>query len=68
MEHEIIEPHKIQAITAKQYFWHKSADVGHLILHTAAGDVDFRFGDFTHIKQLVNYWLYQVETSEKNWM
>lgn len=68
VEHEIIEPHKIQAITAKQYFWHKSADVGHLILHTAAGDVDFRFGDFTHIKQLVNYWLYQVETSEKNWM
>ncbi|WP_296147488.1 PH domain-containing protein [uncultured Flavobacterium sp.] len=68
LEHEIIEPHKIQAITAKQYFWHKSSDVGHLILHTAAGDVDFHFGNFTEIKQLVNFWLYQVETSKENWM
>ncbi len=68
VEHEIIEPHKIQSITAKQYFWHKSSDVGHLILHMAAGDIDFRFGNFTHIKQLVNYWLYQVETSNENWM
>lgn len=68
VEHEIIEPYKIQAITTRQYFWHKGADVGHLTLHTAAGDVHFKFGDFTKIKQLVNYWLYQVETSNQNWM
>lgn len=68
VDHEIIEPHKIQAITTRQYFWHKGSDVGHLTLHTAAGDVHFKFGDFTKIKQLVNYWLYQVETSQKNWM
>ncbi|MBA9074027.1 putative membrane protein [Flavobacterium gossypii] len=68
VEHEIIEPYKIQAITTRQYFWHKRADVGHLTLHTAAGDVHFKFGDFTKIKQLVNYWLYQVETSKQNWM
>jgi putative membrane protein len=68
VEHEIIEPYKIQAITTRQYFWHKGADVGHLTLHTAAGDVHFKFGDFTKIKQLVNYWLYQVETSKQNWM
>jgi len=68
IENEIIEPHKIQGITTTQYFWHKSSDVGHLILHTAAGDVHFHFGNFTEIKQLVNYWLYQVETSKENWM
>lgn len=68
VEHEIIEPHKIQAITTTQYFWHKSSDVGHLTLHTAAGDVGFHFGNFTEIKQLVNFWLYQVETSKENWM
>lgn len=68
VEHEIIEPFKIQAITTRQYFWHRSSNVGHLILHTAAGDVDFKFGDFTEIKRLVNYWLYQVETSKENWM
>lgn len=68
VENEIIQPHKIQGITTKQYFWNKSADVGHLTLHTAAGDVHFHFGNFSEIKQLVNYWLYQVETSNENWM
>lgn len=68
VQHDIIEPHKIQGITTKQYFWHKSSDVGHLTLHTAAGDVRFHFGNFTEIKQLVNFWLYQVETSKENWM
>ncbi|MFC6095287.1 PH domain-containing protein [Flavobacterium qiangtangense] len=68
VENEIIQPHKIQGITTKQYFWHKSSDVGHLTLHTAAGDVHFHFGNFTEIKQLVNYWLCQVETSTENWM
>jgi len=68
VENEIIQPHKIQGITTTQYFWHKSSDVGHLTLHTAAGDVHFHFGNFTEIKQLVNYWLYQVETSTENWM
>ncbi|WP_449435335.1 PH domain-containing protein [Pedobacter steynii] len=65
VEHEIIEPHKIQAITAKQYFWHKAADVGHLIIHTAAGVIHFKYGNYTHIKNLVNYWTYKIEVSKK---
>ncbi|HMI04357.1 MAG TPA: PH domain-containing protein [Pedobacter sp.] len=68
IEHEIIEPHKIQAITAKQYFWHKKADVGHLIVHTAAGVIHFKYGNYTHIKNLVNYWIYKVESSKEDWM
>jgi putative membrane protein len=68
VEHEIIEPHKIQAITAKQYFWHKTADVGHLIIHTAAGVIHFKYGNYTHIKSLVNYWTYKIEVSKKDWM
>lgn len=68
IEHEIIEPHKIQAITAKQYFWHKQADIGHLIIHTAAGIIHFRYGNYTHIQQLVNYWLFKLESSRKDWM
>jgi putative membrane protein len=68
IEHEIIEPHKIQAITAKQYFWHKKADVGHLIVHTAAGVIHFKYGNYTHIKNLVNYWIYKLESSKKDWM
>lgn len=68
IEHEVIEPHKIQAITARQYFWHKRADVGHLIVHTAAGVIYFKYGNYTHIRKLVNYWLYKVETSKEDWM
>jgi putative membrane protein len=65
---EIIEPHKIQSITTFQYPWHKSADVGHVNLHTAAGTLHFKYGNYTEIKQLVNLWLYQIESTEKTWM
>ncbi|WP_300565673.1 PH domain-containing protein [Flavobacterium sp.] len=65
---EIIEPMKIQAITTSQLFWHKSADIGYLTLHTAGGNLAFQLGDFTIIKQYVNRWLYEIETSDSNWM
>lgn len=68
VEYEIIEPHKIQAITAKQYFWHKKAGIGHLVLHTAAGKLYFSYGNYADILQLVNYWMYKVESSGKDWM
>jgi len=68
VEHEILESYKIQAITTKQYFWHKRSDVGHLVLHTASGDISFRFAKFSELNKQINYWLYQVETSTKDWM
>jgi|GEM_PF-190600 len=67
VEHEIIEPHKIQAITAKQYFWHKKADVGHLILHTAAGLIHFKYGNYTKINRMVNFWTYKIESTKNDW-
>ena len=68
VSNEVIVPHKIQAITASQYPWHKSVDVGHLCLHTAAGQIHFKYGNYSEIKTLVNYWLYQVESGNENWM
>lgn len=68
IENEIIEPGKIQAITTSQLFWHKKADIGSIILHTAGGNVAFQLGDFTQIKNYVNLWLYEIETSDSNWM
>ena len=65
---EIIEPHKIQSITTSQYPWHRKLDIGHVSLHTAAGSISFSYGNFTEIKTLVNYWLYQVESSDQEWM
>lgn len=66
--HEIILPHKIQAITTFQYPWHKGVDVGHVNLHTAAGIIYFKYGNYTEIKKLVNYWLYQIESGSEEWM
>jgi putative membrane protein len=68
IENAIIEPIKIQAITTSQFFWHKNADIGSIIIHTAGGNLSFQLGDFTTIKQYVNLWLYQIETSNKEWM
>ncbi len=65
---EIIEPFKIQAITTRQNFWHRRADIGHVTLHTAGGDIVFRFADFSTINSYVDTWLYQVESSKKEWM
>lgn len=65
---EIMEPFKIQAITTKQFPWHVKSNVGHVTLHTAGGDLIFKFGDFTTINKYANYWLYQVESSDKEWM
>ena len=64
----IIEPYKIQAIETQQFFWQKTTNIGSVTLSTAGGTVSFTTGNYTEIKQLVNYWLYQVETWEKNWM
>lgn len=68
ISHDTIFPHKIQAITTFQYPWHKGVDVGHVNLHTAAGIIHFKYGNYTEIKQLANYWLYQIESGSEEWM
>lgn len=65
---KIILPSKIQAITTSQLFWHKNINIGSLTLHTAGGNISFQLGNFTAIKQYVNLWLYEIETSDSNWM
>ena len=67
VDKQIIEIHKIQAIRTSQLFWHKKPDIGSITLCTAGGNITFRFTNFTQIKQLVNIWLYQVESSQKSW-
>lgn len=68
IENQIIEIHKIQAITTSQLFWHKNLNIGSLIIHTAAGNISFYLGNYTTINEYVNRWLYLIETSDSNWM
>lgn len=64
----IIEPHKIQAISTHQFFWQKKTNIGSVTISTAGGNVHFSTANFSEIKQRVNYWLYQVETTNKSWI
>lgn len=68
VDRNYIAPHKIQSISMTQFFWHRSSDIGTVTLHTAGGDFSFGLANYTRLKGLVNYWLYQVETTDKNWM
>jgi uncharacterized membrane protein YdbT with pleckstrin-like domain len=68
VDNKIIEPGKIQAITTSQLFWHKRADVGSITIHTAGGKIAFQLGNYSKIKEYVNLWLYEIETSNSNWM
>lgn len=68
VEKEYIAPYRIHSIAVRQYFWHKSSDIGIVSLYTAGGTISFGLADYTRLKELVNYWLYQVEITNKNWM
>lgn len=68
IDNEIIEIKKIQAVTTSQLFWHKNLNIGSLTMHTAGGNITFQLGKFDKIKEYVNLWLYEIETSDSNWM
>jgi len=68
IDREIIEPYKIQAVKTHQFFWQKWTDIGSVVLYTAGGRISFSTTNYTAIKKEVNVWLYQVETSKRNWM
>ncbi|RKS93978.1 putative membrane protein [Flavobacterium limicola] len=68
ISNDIIEPSKIQAITTSQLFWHKKLNIGSITLHTAGGNIAFQLANYSIVKQQVNLWLYEIETSDSNWM
>ncbi len=68
VDNDILEPHKIQSVKLQQFFWQKWSDVGTVRLYTAGGQVNFGVARFSQLQKLANYWLYQVESGNKNWM
>jgi putative membrane protein len=57
---------KIQAITTSQLSGIK-LNIGSITLHTAGGNIAFQLGNYSILKQQV-FWLYEIETSDSNWM
>ena len=68
IDNEIIEIKKIQAIATSQLFWHKNLNIGSITLSTAAGTITFQLGNYNLLKQYMNLWLYEIESSNSNWM
>lgn len=68
VEHQILQPYKIQGISTKQFFWQKKTDIVHITIHTAAGNIGFKFANYTKVKPWINYWLFEVERSNQSWM
>lgn len=68
VEKQRVSIEKIQAITTSQRFWHKSINIGSVTIHTAAGNISFKLGNFTTLQSCVNRWIYQIENSNSNWM
>ena len=68
VQKERVSIEKIQAITTSQRFWHKNIDIGSVTIHTAAGNISFMLANYTSLQKSVNRWIYQIETSDSNWM
>lgn len=68
VSHIFIEPHKIQKIVLSQLWWQQSADIGSLRIYTAGGIVSFSTANYTELARLRDIWLYQVESTQLNWM
>lgn len=66
--YSIIEPHKIQKITTYQRIWHLNLNLGSVVLYTAGGYLSFSIADETEIRNRVNFWLYNIEKHNLNWM
>ena len=63
-----IETEKIQAVQLSQYIWQRKSDLGSVHFFTAGGAISFRTASYEKLKKLVNFSLFKVESSKKNWM
>ncbi len=68
VENKTIEIHKIQTVKLSQYFWQRKKNLGSVTFFTAGGKLRFRSTQFSTLKKMVNYAVFKVESSGKNWM
>lgn len=62
-----IEIYKVQAITIKEPYFYQKRNLVNVVFHTAGGSLSFLAVDKS-ILQYLNYSLYVIESSKKNWM
>lgn len=62
-----LETFKIQAVTIKEPYFYQKRDLVNIVFHTAGGDVSFS-AVHRNILPFINFALYKIESSDKNWM
>ncbi|MFC6268589.1 PH domain-containing protein [Frigoriflavimonas asaccharolytica] len=68
VEAKTLKIEKIQSIKISQYFWQKQTEIATLTISTAGGSITMPTANATELKNLANYCLYKVESSQENWM
>ncbi len=64
----IIKFYKVQNVSLKQSFLQKRRGLAHLIFHSAAGDLNMPHMPYVVARELYDYILYRVESSDESWM
>lgn len=62
-----IQIEKVQSVEISQFFWQKKSNLGSVRLVTAGGDITFKTAHYTTLKKLINFAIYKVESSKKDW-
>ncbi|MGF1555195.1 PH domain-containing protein [Paucihalobacter sp.] len=65
---EIVQHHKIQSVEMRQSIFMKRRKVASVLVYTASGKISISYIEQERAKAILNYLIYRVETSGKNWM
>ena len=65
---QYIEMYRLQSISIQQPIWYKRRGLVNLTFHSAAGDIRFPVLRISEVQPLINYLLYKIESTSKEWM
>ncbi|TPV33466.1 hypothetical protein FJ651_10295 [Paucihalobacter ruber] len=65
---QIVQHHKIQSVEMYQSYFMKRRGVASLYIYNASGNVTLKYIQESIARQVHNFLLYKVETTDKNWM
>jgi putative membrane protein len=68
MDRTVIKSYKVQTLQWSQNILQKQRGTAHLTLNTAAGSRTLRFFPVEQVRELHDFFLYKIESSEESWM
>lgn len=65
---QYIEMYRLQSVSIKQPIWYKRRGLVNLVFHSAGGDIKFPVLQKAEAKPIVDYLLFKIESTSKEWM